>query len=477
MDQKPRDRQGLTDDEARAFEAAYRAALDYRQSLPDRPARPVVGLDEAVQRFRKPLAEDGIPAQEVIRQIVRDADDGLHQMVAPTFFGYVLGGSHPAGVAADFLVSAWGQNAGSAYETPSITGMERAVCDWVIDLLSLPAESGAGLVTGGTAANMVGVMAGRHALLAAQGWNVEEKGLFGAPAFPVLIGKDAHSAPFAALRYAGLGAQYATRIETDGEGRIREDAFRTALDACTAPPLVVLQAGQINTGAFDRFATLIPLVHERGGWVHVDGAFGLWVAAVPELAHRLAGVREADSWAVDLHKWLNAPYDAGMAIVRDRPSLVAAMSAWGAYLPATTGHWEPADSTPELSRRARGVPSYAILRHLGRAGVRELIQRHCRLAGRIAHALAAEPGLHVLNEIHSNQVAIACGDGPDGDEQTMRVLKRVQERGKVYPTHGEWAGRKIIRASVIGYAMHEADVDLLASEIIDAWRWCRLDPA
>ena len=469
--------QGLTSDEAGALETAYLAALDYRRTLPDRPARPVIGLDEAVQRFRKPLPENGVPAAEVIREIARDADAGLHQMAAPTFFGYVLGGSHPAGVAADFLVSAWGQNAGSAFETPSITGMERAVCDWVIDLLSLPPQSGAGLVTGGTVANMVGILAGRHALLAAQGWNVEEKGLFGAPAFPVLIGKDAHSAPFAGLRYAGLGAQYATRIATDGEGRIRVDAFRSALDACKAPPLVVLQAGQINTGAFDPFEELIPLVRARGGWVHVDGAFGLWIAAVPELADRLAGVEAADSWAVDLHKWLNAPFDAGMVIVRDRPSLVAAMSAWGAYLPATTDHWEPTDSTPELSRRARGVPSYAILRHLGRSGVREMVARHCRLAARIAQTVAAEPGVQVLNQIHSNQVAIACGTGPDGDSQTMRVLKRVQERARVYPTHGEWAGRKIIRASVIGYAMHEADVDLLSSEIIDAWRWCKQNPA
>ncbi len=476
MDEKVPFRQGLTSDEASALEAAYRAAFAYRQLLPGRPARPVIGLDEAVPRFRTTLAESGMPPQEVIGQIVRDADDGLHQMAAPTFFGYVLGGSHPVGVAADFLVAAWGQNAGSAFETPSVTGMERAVCDWVVDLLSLPAESGAGIVTGGTVANMVGILAARHALLAAQGWNVEEKGLFGAPAFPVLIGKDAHSAPFAALRYAGLGAQYATRVATDGEGRMSVEAFRAALDACTAPPLVVLQAGQINTGAFDPFAALIPLVHERGGWVHVDGAFGLWVAAVPELADRLAGVQAADSWAVDLHKWLNAPFDAGMVIVRDRPALVAAMSAWGAYLPATTDHWEPTDSTPELSRRARGVPSYAILRHLGRSGVREMVARHCRLAERIAATVAAEPGLNVLNQIHSNQVAIACGEGSAGDAQTMRVLKRLQERGRVYPTHGEWAGRKIIRASVIGYAMHEDDVDLLASEVIDAWRWCQQNP-
>ncbi|SPF76855.1 L-2,4-diaminobutyrate decarboxylase [Aliiroseovarius pelagivivens] len=463
---------GLTDTQARAIEGAAQAARVYREELPQMPARPTLDLDEAAGRFLGPLPEAGMPEDDVIAQIVRDASGGLHSMANPTFFGYVLGASHPVGVAADMLVSAWGQNAGSSFETPAVTGMERAVCDWVISLLSLPPDSGAGLVTGGTVANMVGVMAARNKLLSAQGWDVEADGLFGAPEIPVLIGQDAHSAPFAALRYAGLGAARVQVVETDGEGRIMPDAFRKALEQIDAPPLVVLQAGQINTGAFDPFTDLIPMVHERKGWVHVDGAFGLWLAAVPELEHRLADVQKADSWAVDLHKWLNAPFDAGMVIVRDRAPLVASMSARGAYLPETTVHWEPTDSTPELSRRARGIPSYAILRHLGVTGVRELVARHCRLAERIAATVSAESGLAVLNEIHSNQVAIACGD----DGLTMRVLKRVQERGKVYPTHGEWAGRQIIRASVIGYAMTEIDADLLSAEVINAYRWCASNP-
>jgi glutamate/tyrosine decarboxylase-like PLP-dependent enzyme len=440
------------------------------------PGRPTLGLDEAVGRFLGPLPDAGTPEDEVIEQIVESAEGGLHKMSGTTFFGYVCGSSHPVGVASDFLVSAWGQNAGSAFETPAITGMERAVCDWVIDLLSLPSGSGAGIVTGGSVANMVGVMAARHALLAAQGWDVEAKGLFGAPEFPVLIGDDAHSAPLAALRYAGLGADRAVRVATDTQGRIEPEAFRTALERCTAPPLVVLQAGQINTGAFDPFDELIPLVKEKQGWVHVDGAFGLWLAAVPDLAPRLAGVAMADSWAVDLHKWLNAPYDAGVVVVKDRGPLVSAMSARGAYLPDLTAHWEPPDSTPELSRRARGVPSYAILRHLGREGVREMVRRHCSLAQSIADAVSAEPGLTVLNEIHSNQVAITCGEGPDGDALTQRVLKRVHDQGSVYPSHGAWAGRWIIRVSVIGYAMQQEDADLLSSEIIAAHRWCLEHP-
>ncbi|MFZ1725458.1 MAG: aminotransferase class V-fold PLP-dependent enzyme, partial [Albidovulum sp.] len=423
--------------------------------------------------FRTPLAEAGQGASEVIDTIARDAEDGLNRMSSPNFYGYVLGGSHPVGVAADMMVSAWGQNAGSAFETPAITAMERAVCDWTLDLLGLPADCGAGLVTGASVANMVAIMAARNALLAAQDWDVEAQGLFGAPEIPVLIGADAHSAPFAALRYAGFGAGRAIRVATDGQGRIEPADFAEALDRCDAPPLVVLQAGQINSGAFDPFAALIPVVRKKGGWVHVDGAFGLWLAAVPELAGRLAAVQDADSWAVDLHKWLNAPFDAGMVICRDRAPLVRSMTARGAYLPAPSDHWEPADSTPELSRRARGVPSYAILRHLGCGGVRELVARHCALAERAARKLAAEPGISVLNEIHSNQVAVTFGAGKEGDAQTRMVLEDVQRRGRVYPTHGEWRGRQIMRVSVICYATGQADIDLLVDEVTRAWRRVR----
>lgn len=464
---------GLTDNETLALEVAFAHSLHYRQGVDTRPVPPQIGLDEAVARFRAPLAEEGISGSDVIARIARDADQGLNQMSSARFFGYVLGGSHPVGVAADMMVAAWGQNAGSSFETPAVTGMERAVCDWVIELLGLPPESGAGIVTGGSVANMVGIMAARNALLAAQGWDVEAKGLFGAPEIPVLIGADAHSAPFAALRYAGLGAGRALRVATDEQGRIEPAAFIDALGRCETPPLVVLQAGQINTGAFDPFAKLIPAARERGGWVHVDGAFGLWLAAVPELAGRLAEVAAADSWAVDLHKWLNAPFDAGMVICRDRGPLVRSMTARGAYLPDTTEHWEPSDSTPELSRRARGVPSYAILRHLGKSGVRALVARHCALARRAASALSAEPGISVLNEVHCNQVAVACGEGAAGDKATRRVLAQVHSRGRVYPTHGEWRGRQIIRVSVIGHATGEADIDLLVEEIRTAWRSVR----
>ena len=450
------------------MEAAARHATAYRDSVPDRPVPPRGGLDDIVPRFRTPLAENGIEADAVIDHMTRDAADGLNQMSGPTFFGYVLGGSHPVGVAADMLVSAWGQNAGSSYETPAVTGMERAVCDWVLDLLGLPEDCGAGIVTGATVANTQGVMAARNALLTRQGWDVEAKGLFGAPEIPVMIGADAHSAPFAALRYAGLGAERVIRVETDSEGRIDPGAFAKVLDTCSAPPLVILQAGQINSGASDPFAELIPQVQAKGGWVHVDGAFGLWLAAVPELAVRVDGVQMADSWAIDLHKWLNAPFDAGLCIVRDRAALVTSMSARGAYLPQTTDHWEPTDSTIELSRRARGIPSYAILRHLGKSGVRDLVARHCRLAEYLAEKIESVSGLTVMNTVAANQVAIRCAGGPDADAHTRAVLAAVQARGKVYPTHGQWRGHDIIRVSIIGYATQQKHIDLLIDELQQA---------
>lgn len=461
---------GLTTSQRQAMERASRAALEYRQNLPNRPARPALSLDAAVERFSQPLAEDGMSDDEVIVQMLEAAEGGIHQMTAPSFFGYVCGGSHPVGVAADFLVSAWGQNAASAFESPAITGMERQVCNWLIELMGLPQESGVGLVTGASLANTAGVMSARNALLMRQGWNVEEQGLFGAPEIPVLVGQDAHSAPLAALRYAGFGTERAQRIATDDQGRIDPQAFSQALDDCLAPPLVILQAGQINSGAFDPFAQLILLVHERGGWVHVDGAFGLWLAAVPALADRLAGVQQADSWAVDLHKWLNAPYDCGAVVVRERRWLVASMSARGAYLPDVTAHWEPSDSTPELSRRARGVASYAIMRQLGRKGLREMIARHCHLAERAALRLGEHPGFEVLNDIHSNQVVVAC---VEGDALTMKVLEQVQAGAKVYPSHGEWAGRKVIRISISNYAMHDEHIDLLCNELEAALAACQ----
>lgn len=456
----------LSAEEQRAFETAATLAVGYRAGLGSAPAVPEARPAAMAGTFGDALPETGMPADLVIRDLAERAGPGLHAHASARFFAYVCGGSMPAGVAADMLVSAWGQNSASSWESPAMAEIEQVMCRWCLDLLDLPNDCGVGVATGATVANTQAIMAARHALLGRQGWDVEDRGMFGAPEFPVLVGADCHSAPLAGLRYSGLGAGRAVRVETDDQGRIRPKALQTALERCSAPPLVILQAGQINTGASDPFAEIIPMVHDRGGWVHVDGAFGLWLRAVPDLRDRLAGVEAADSWAVDLHKALSAPYDAGLCITRDRAPLVAAMSARGAYLPDQSATWEPSDSTLELSRRARGVPTYVILKHLGREGVLDLVARHCALASRAAARLSREPGIEVLNEVVANQISLSCGS----DALTVAVLAAVQDRGRVYPSHGEWRGRQIIRISIINYATREADVDLLCDEIIRARR-------
>ncbi|MEM9584450.1 MAG: aminotransferase class V-fold PLP-dependent enzyme [Pseudomonadota bacterium] len=457
-------RSSLTDDERHALEAAARAAIAYRAGMDDAPVTPALRPADMAARFDEALPEAGTDALAVIEALAVNAAEGVHGHSAARFFGYVCGGSMPVGAAADFLVTAWGQNAASSWESPSVALIEQTLCRWCLELLNLPRESGVGIVSGATVANTQAIIAARDALLARQGWDIGEHGLFGAPDIPVLIGEAAHSAPMAGLRYAGLGLGRAMRIATDAQGRIDVDAMKTALADCEKPPLVILQAGQINTGAFDPFARIIPMVRAAGGWVHVDGAFGLWAHAVPELRHRLAGVDEADSWAVDLHKWLNAPYDAGLCILRDRAALVSAMTARGAYLPELGDTWEPSDSTLELSRRARGVPSYAIIKQLGADGVRAMIARHCALAVYFAEQIEKLAGVEVLNEVVLNQVAIAC----ESDTVTTEVLRLVQERGHVYPSHGIWQDRQIIRVSIINHATDRTDIDLLIAEIRDA---------
>ena len=451
----------LNDDDRSAMLIAAREAVAYRADVTATSVKPEMRPADFASEFDTLLPQKGASASSVIDDLIAIAGKGLHGHVSPRFFGYVCGGSMPVGAAADFLVTSWGQNVASSWESPAAAVIEQTVCQWCLELLGLPPESGVGIVSGATVANTQAIIAARDTLLQRQGWDVFENGLLGAPDVPVLIGDAAHSAPLAGVRYAGLGLGRATRLATDDQGRILIDALRAALEACKNPPLVILQAGQINTGAFDPFQEAIPIIHDAAGWVHVDGAFGLWAHAVPSLRERLAGVDGADSWAVDLHKWLNAPYDAGLCIVRERAALVSSMSVRGAYLPELGETWEPSDSTLELSRRARGVPSYAIIKHLGADGIREMIAHHCALATYLADRLRGEPGIEIMNDVMLNQVAIAC----ETDEKTTRVLERIQERARVYPSHGVWQGRQIIRVSVINHATDHEDIDLLFDEI------------
>ena len=459
---------GVTEDEAAAIRTATETVIAYRAGLEDRPIPAEMGPDGAAEQFFAPLPEDGAPASQVIDEIVAKGDAGLTGMAAPGFFGFVIGGAHPAGVAADILTGGLNQVTGYWAMTPTTAALEQAACQWVIELLGLPAGCGAGIVTGATLANASGVMAARHALLRRANWDVEANGLYGAPEIQVIVGEEAHSAVHAALRYAGLGYQRVHAVPSDAEGRMRADAFAETLAQVSGPILVILQSGHVNSGAQDPFDEIIPLAHERDAWVHVDGAFGLWVHAVPELARRAAGVDKADSWAVDLHKWLQAPYDAGMVITRDRAHLLGAMSAKGSYLPEEGEFWDPNDTTMELSRRARGVPSYAILKTLGANGVRQMVARHWALAARAADGLARLPGVTVLNAVAANQVTFACGDGEDGDRLTTAVLARVQACGRSFPSHAVWKGRQIIRVSVSGYLTEERHIDALVEDVAQA---------
>ncbi len=461
---------GAGDEEA--LRRALSHAVAYRNGMDGRPIPARIDAAEAMRRFGGPLNEEPRPPAEVIDRMAIDAADGLTLCPSPGFHGFVIGGSHPAGVAADMLVSAWGQNAAYAALAPSVAAMESAVCRWAIEMMGLPPESGAGITTGATLGTMIGLMAARHSLLGRAGWDVEARGLFGAPEVQVVIGDEAHSAIPASLRYIGFGAERVHKAPVDDQGRILHDDFARILDRLSGPILVILQAGHINSGAFDPFARLIPLARAKGAWVHVDGAFGLWVRAVPALAHRLEGVDGADSWAVDLHKWLNAPYDAALVIVRDRAALVGAMSAHAGYLPDRSAIWDPADSVPELSRRARGVPSYAILRTLGASGVREMVARHCQLAERVSAGLAAITDVTVMNEPASNQISFRVGNGEAGDAWTGRVLAQVQAEGRNFPSHGVWKGRQIIRVSLSNHATTGADIDALLASVATAVRDC-----
>jgi glutamate/tyrosine decarboxylase-like PLP-dependent enzyme len=460
--------------------AALRQALDigiaYREGITSRPIPPQIGSEEATRRFSGRLPDHGRDPAVILTDLAESGDAGLLQIASPSFFGYVVGASHPVGVAADILTSAWAQVTGYAEATPTTAAIENAMVRAVLDLLALPATAGAGVVTGATVANTVAVLAARGAVLRSAGWDVEARGLFGAPEIQVVVGAEAHSAVAAALRYSGLGAERVHRVSTDEQGRVIPSAFAATIEPLSGPILVILQAGHINSGAFDPFEQLIPIAHDKGAWVHVDGAFGLWVRAAPTLAAQLAGVEQADSWAVDLHKWLNAPYDAGLVIVRDRAALVAAMSAKAAYLPETSAVPDPSDMVPELSRRARGVPSWAILQLLGQAGVVEMIERHCRLARWVADELRAEPGLTVLNDVVANQVALSCGTDSSRDHDTAEVLRLIHQRGLVYPSHGHWRGGEIIRVSISGHRTTEREVGVLVDEVRSAWRQVRKSP-
>jgi glutamate/tyrosine decarboxylase-like PLP-dependent enzyme len=357
---------------------------------------------------------------------------------------------------------------GNHAATPAASAAETVAARWLVDILGLPAGSSVGFVTGATMANMVGLAAGRSEVLRRLGWDVEARGLFGAPPIQVAVGDDVHISALSALQFLGLGHERVLKIATDAEGRMRPDALAAALDGRSGPCIVMAQAGQINTGASDPFDEIVPIARRHGAWVHVDGAFGLWANACPSRAHLTRGVALCDSWATDGHKWLQTPYDCGFAIVRDAEAHRRAMAFGASYLPPVAeGERDPTHYVPELSRRARGLTTWTLLRHFGRARIARMIERHCRLARLMATRVSEEPGIDVVNEVVLNQVVLRFGDD---DEKTLATIARLQKDGVAFAGGSRWRERWLMRVSVSGYSTTEADALDSAAAIRSAWR-------
>jgi glutamate/tyrosine decarboxylase-like PLP-dependent enzyme len=466
-----------SDSIADLWTAAARRAIAYRAGVAERPQGPTAGYASLLRAFSGPTPEQGEDATCVIEALTTLAEPGLGTMTGPRYFGWVNGGSHPVGVAADWLTSAWGQNCGNHFGFPAAAAAETVAATWLVDLLDLPRTCSVGFVTGATMANLVGIAAARSEVLARLGWDVEADGLFGAPPINIVIGDDAHTSVFFGLKALGLGYQRVTRIPTDSQGRMQPAALAAALEVISGPTIVIAQAGQLNTGDFDPFAEIIPLAHQHGAWVHVDGAFGLWARASRETKRLTTGADLADSWATDGHKWLQTPYDCGYAIVRHPDAHRRAMTAAASYLPAEAeGERDPTHYVPELSRRARGFATWAILKHLGREGIARMVDRHCDLARRFAGRLAAEPGVRVLNDVVLNQVIVRFADDKpvaEGDRATKEMIARVQKDGTCYAGGAQWRGKWVMRLSVIGWPTIEADIDRSADAIVRVWRAVR----
>lgn len=450
---------------------AHAHASAFLRELPQRFVGARAGRDEMIAAFDAPLPEHGEDADAVIDLLAQQADRGASACAAPRYFGFVIGGSLPVALAADWLVSTWDQNAGIHVISPMAAAMEEVAARWLLELFDLPRGSGVGFVTGCQMAHFTCLAAARHGVLRKVGWDVEADGLAGAPRIHVVASDEAHVTLHVALRYLGLGTRALVRVEADAQGRMRVDRLREVLATLEGPTIVCAQAGNVNTGAFDPLVAIDELVRAHGAWLHVDGAFGLWARA--GVAHReiAAGIELADSWATDAHKWLNVPYDSGVAIVRDAEAHRAAMTVAAAYLVQTRGAERDAvDWVPEFSRRARGIPVYATLRALGRDGVAGLVDRGCALARQFAGLLGAEPGVRILNDVVLNQVLVRFGDD---DTLTRAVIAGVQEDGTCWASGTTWRGLAAMRISVSNWATSEADVATSADAMLRVLRKVR----
>jgi glutamate/tyrosine decarboxylase-like PLP-dependent enzyme len=441
---------------------AFDASLAFRRALPERPVGARATEAELRATLGGPLPETGVDAATVIADLARDAEPGLVGMAGPRFFGFVIGGSSEVSLGADWLTSAWDQNAGLYAASPAAAVVEETAAAWLLDLLDLPRGSGVGFVTGCQMANFTALAAARGELLRRAGWDVEADGLQGSPALRIIVGEEVHITVLRALRFLGLGASRVVRVPVDGQGRMRPEELARILASGSGPTLVCAQAGNVNTGAFDPLDAIADFCERSGAWLHVDGAFGLWARAVPGLKVHAAGAERADSWATDAHKWLNVPYDSGLVIVKDLEAHRHAMTARAAYLIQSEGAVrDPLDWVPEFSRRARGFPLYAQLRALGRRGVADLVGGSCALARRAAGGFAKLPGASVLNEVVLNQVLVAFTPpaGMDAAAHLNALVAGIQAEGTCWASGSVWQGRPVLRFSVSGQDTREADID------------------
>lgn len=439
------------------LETAAQRGIDYRESSPARSVAASADAIANVAEFLEPMPEHGVADLSVLEQLDAIGTPATVIMTGPRYFGFVIGGSLPVTVASNWLATAWDQNVGMHEITPATATLERVAMNWMIELFGLPEETSAAFVTGATIANFASLAAARNKVYRDVGWNVEADGLIGAPPITILVGNEVHPTVIKGIGLLGFGREKVRRLEVDGQGRIDP----AKLPAIEGPTIVCTQAGNLNTGAFDPVGDICDAVKPHGAWVHVDGAFGLWAAASPDRAHLCKGLQAADSWATDAHKWLNVPYDSGLAFVRDGAALKSAMSITADYLMTESEFRNPSDYTPELSRRARGVDVWAALKYLGKSGVAEMIDRCCSNARRFAAGLE-QAGFPVLNDVVLNQVLVSFGE----DARTRRIIDAIQADGTCWCGVTVWQGQTAMRISVCNWSTTKGDVDQSLDAII-----------
>lgn len=449
------------------LEAARRIASEYLDTVATRHVGGDVTNAEIIKALGGPIPRAGSDPVTVLEQLAANADRGVVASAGPRYFGFVTGGAVPVSVGADWIGSAWDQNTCLFVMSPAASAIEDITAGWLLELLGLPAGSGVGFVTGAHMANFTCLAAARHEALRRAGWNVETQGLRRAPRIRVIAGGEVHISAVGALRYLGFGTEEIELIPVDDQGRMRADLFEAAIATSDGPTIVCAQAGNVSTGASDPIARIVAAAHARHAWVHVDGAFGLWAAAVPELRSLVEGIDTADSWATDAHKWLNVPYDSGLAIVANAAPQRAAMSMKASYLQRGVDEERIGmDYVPESSRRARVLPIYALVKALGSDGIIDIVRRNCALARRMADRLSAEPGVRVLNDVVLNQVLVHFKD----DATTSKVIAAVQADGTCWAGGAFWQNTQAMRISVSNWSTTEADIDQSADAILKCFR-------